>query len=76
MCEECNFTGFKGRIVISEVLNIDSNIREQIYSDKNLNDIYIQAKDHGFRSIRDDAFEKIDWGVTTKGEIDSVLSQN
>lgn len=73
MCEECNFTGFKGRLAISEVLNVDTNIREQIYSNKNIDEIYKYARNNGFRSIRDDAFEKIDWGMTVKGEIDNVL---
>ena len=69
-CERCQGTGFKGRIGIFEVMNIDKELQAAITQNQDagyLGDIAIKA---GMSTMLEDGLEKVAIGITT---IDEVL---
>lgn len=72
-CEKCNYTKFSGRIGISEVFTINDEIASLISSKENLRDIINTATKKGFISIKEDALQKIQQGITTEDEVYKVI---
>lgn len=69
-CESCNNTGYRGRIVISEILVIDENIRSAILRKVSASEIAKLATKNGMRTMLEDGYDKAVMGLTT---IDEVL---
>ena len=72
-CKECNFTGYLGREMISEVLMVDDKISHLIYLKKDKTEILKVAKENGFITLVEDGINKIKKGVTTLEEILRVV---
>ncbi len=72
-CDECNQTGYKGRIAIYEVIDVNDEIHE-IITDKNANEaLIIEAAGHQkMLSMKEDGILKIVKGITTLSEIERV----
>jgi type IV pilus assembly protein PilB len=73
-CDECNNTGYKGRMAIHEALYFTKDIRQIIVrsgADVDEEAVRIQAKKDGTLSLRDAGLEKVKLGITT---IEEVLS--
>src|SRR3954469_16256857 len=68
-CEKCNNTGYKGRVGLYEVMEIDDAIRELILSGGTAIDIKKQAANNGMISLRRSGLVKIKDGVTTIEEV-------
>ncbi len=68
-CEKCNNTGYKGRVALIEVMNIDDEIRELILSGGTAIDIKRKAAEAGMISLRRSGLIKIKDGVTTIEEV-------
>jgi type IV pilus assembly protein PilB len=68
-CKKCLNTGYKGRIGIYELLDIDDDIQELIIGRGSAKRIREQAMKRGFISLRDSAKEKLLSGVTTTEEV-------
>ncbi|MBN8827215.1 MAG: Flp pilus assembly complex ATPase component TadA [Sphingobacteriia bacterium] len=63
-CEICGFTGYKGRIAISEVLEIDKGFDELIATNATRKFMIDYATSKGFKSMLDDGSLKVIAGVT------------
>ena len=72
-CAECNYTGYVGRSVIAEVLEIDTTMSDLISKREHIQKLHDHAHLSGFITIDDDAMEKVDWGITTMGEVVGAL---
>ncbi len=72
-CKMCNFSGYLGREMISEVLIITEEISNLIAEGKERSAIFQLAKANGFISMVDDALLKLKEGVTTIEEILRVV---
>ncbi|MDX3772720.1 type II secretion system ATPase GspE [Chromatiaceae bacterium AAb-1] len=74
-CEHCNFTGYRGRTGIHELILIDEHIRELIHNGKGEQAIekYIRASSP---SIRADGFSKVLTGETTLEEVLRVTRED
>jgi type IV pilus assembly protein PilB len=71
-CRECRFEGYKGRVGIFELFQMDPLTRDATYKGKSTMAIREQARlTGGLKSLREDGIRKILAGVTT---IDEVLS--
>jgi len=68
-CPACNYTGYKGRIAIHEILPIDRTVREYISQRKGLAAIKDYMKKEGYRSLIGDGFLKVLEGLTTTEEV-------
>jgi type IV pilus assembly protein PilB len=71
-CEACNWTGYRGRTAIHELLDMSDNIRELIIERRPGSEIRRAAQAEGLRSLRQSAIKKVLEGVTTLREINRV----
>jgi len=67
-CKECRFTGYKNRIVVSEILDIDSKIASMISKNKNTIDIQNYLNSINFKTLKQSAYELVQEGKTTLSE--------
>jgi len=72
-CKYCNFTGYLGREMISEVLIINSEIQKLINIGSDRSAILEVAKRYGFVSLIEDGINKLKRGITTIEEILRVV---
>jgi type II secretory ATPase GspE/PulE/Tfp pilus assembly ATPase PilB-like protein len=68
-CKKCLNTGYKGRIGIYELLDIDSDIQELIIDRGSANKIEEHAIKKGFINLKESAKEKLLSGITTIEEV-------
>ncbi|OGW22170.1 MAG: hypothetical protein A2X55_06950 [Nitrospirae bacterium GWB2_47_37] len=68
-CSKCSGTGYTGRTVIGEILIIDDEIREMIYSGASIIAIKEAAVKKGMRPLKEDAIIKAAEGITTLDEV-------
>lgn len=68
-CRRCNNTGYKGRIGIYEVLEIDSDLTNKINERANADDIKKYAIEHGMVTMLEDGLVKAKQGITTIEEV-------
>src|SRR5207253_522853 len=66
-------TGYKGRVGIYELLPVEGPIREAIYSGARAEDVKSLARTGGFRTMQEDALQKVREGVTALGEVRRVI---
>ena len=72
-CAVCDFTGYKGRIGIYELLSIDEAIRTILRGQYKPDLVREAARLGGMRSMQEDALEKLQAGITTLDEIIRVV---
>lgn len=76
-CAECFHTGYRGRIAVFEMLDINSRVRALISRSASREEIEAELKkpDSGFVSLRKNAFRLVLEGVTTSAEVMRVISE-
>lgn len=72
-CKCCNFTGYKNRRIVSEILKIDRNISNMITNSKNIGEIVKYAKENGFRTIYENGINMVNSGITSLDEFYSKV---
>ncbi|MCX6901678.1 MAG: ATPase, T2SS/T4P/T4SS family [Verrucomicrobia bacterium] len=68
-CNECNRTGFRGRIGIFEVFVINEEIQKLIYERVSAHVLRKAARELGMRTLREDGVRKAVAGLTTPEEV-------
>ncbi len=68
-CEKCDFTGYKGRVALYEVMEMLPPIRDAVVKGKNADEIRELAKSFGMRTLREVGRIKVAKGVTTPEEV-------
>ena len=69
-CDYCNGTGYKGRIAIHEILEVDSEIRQLISKNVPLEEIYKYVEEHDkMHTLKHEAIDLVKQGVTTVDEV-------
>ena len=71
-CESCLGTGFKGRVLVAEMVRLDSRLRQAILDKSDLGALDGLIRRQGYAYILQDARRLIAEGVTTQQEIDSI----
>ena len=71
-CSRCQNTGYKGRIAVFEMLEMNSQIRELAFSRAPANELRKAAQATGMKSLIWDGRTKIFRGVTTPAEVSRV----
>lgn len=74
-CDVCKGSGYSGRIVISEICEIDRGLSDLIGRKESLSVCKDYVLKRGFRSLNDDGLEKVEWGITSKDELSRVFSE-
>ena len=68
-CQECRFTGYRGRTGIYEILLVTEQIRELILAHASSQQIKQKAISQGMRTLRQDGLRKVLAGLTTLTEV-------
>lgn len=68
-CPKCNNRGYKGRVAIGEILEIDKVIDEMIALSSTRKVMIEYLKERNFKQMVDDGIDKILSGVTTLDEV-------
>ncbi|MGD1017763.1 MAG: type II secretion system ATPase GspE [Verrucomicrobiia bacterium] len=71
-CNECSRTGYRGRMGIYEIFQVDDDVRRLIYEKVPSNVIRTRARELGMRTLREDGVRKIMAGITTPEEVISI----
>jgi len=71
-CDECHGTGYRGRVAIVELLELNDQIRDLIIAKVPATQLKKAARDAGVTFLRDSAEEKLAAGITTIKEINRV----
>ncbi len=73
-CDSCSSTGYLGRLVISEVLTITSELKQLILNNASSVDLIAAARKEGIITMREDGFIKAAQGLTTLEEVHRVTN--
>jgi general secretion pathway protein E/type IV pilus assembly protein PilB len=73
-CEECNGTGYKGRLLIHEFFQGDEEVENHIVADSKRSEIEDYLLSAGMRSMRQDGLAKAARGLTTIEELETALT--
>ncbi|MFC2169899.1 type IV-A pilus assembly ATPase PilB [Acidobacteriota bacterium] len=68
-CNECNNTGYKGRIALYEVMPANGDIKEMILTRAQSNEIKKKAIEQGMITLRQSGLIKIKAGITSVEEV-------
>jgi len=74
-CEECLGTGYKGRIGVFEVLEVDEELKNFILTTPNATEIKKKALEKGFKTLQEDGLDKVLSGITTASELLSIITE-
>ena len=68
-CSQCQNTGYKGRIAIFEMVELNNEIRELAFTKAPTTELRKAAKASGMRTLMQDGLLKIFKGITTPEEV-------
>jgi len=71
-CEFCSHTGYKGQIVISEIVIVDEEMKNLILNNSSTIKMIMAARTDGMITMREDGFLKAAKGLTTLEEVHRV----
>lgn len=74
-CPECDNSGYRGRVGIYEILEVNRQIRELINKKASEEDIYDAALESGMTTLMSDGVNKISAGITTIEEVVRVTGE-
>ena len=75
-CRQCNKTGYRGRLGISEVFLVDERIRELIVAQAPSWEIKNHAvKELGMVPLRQDGLKKVEVGITSLEDVIAVTAE-
>ncbi len=74
-CEACSGTGYKSRVGIFELMELNEEIRALIMANADASKITDAARRNGMRSLREDGWAKIQAGATTTEEVMRVTQE-
>ena len=75
-CDQCGNTGFKGRMGIYEILEIDKELKHGILSDMSQAELNSIAKKNGFRTMQEMGHDLLLSGDLCYSEFERVLQSN
>lgn len=68
-CKHCRMTGYVGRQIICEILNMTDDIRSLITRRATAQEILASAKQNGFKTMREHGMDKMLRGITSEAEV-------
>jgi type IV pilus assembly protein PilB len=73
-CDNCDFTGYRGRVGIYEMLQLNEPLRQAIRSAGQNDQIRILARHNGIKFMQEYALDLVREGVTTFDEVQRVIA--
>jgi len=71
-CPSCEYTGFRGRVGLFEMMVVEGSLRERITSGMSETDMRELARSQGMQILLEDGMEKVSQGCTAMEEVLSV----
>jgi type II secretory ATPase GspE/PulE/Tfp pilus assembly ATPase PilB-like protein len=68
-CDKCRKKGYRGRMGIFEIFEIDDEVRHLINAELSSSQLRKRAREMGMRSMREDGIRKVLAGLTTAQEV-------
>ena len=68
-CDQCNNSGYKGRMALFEIMDMDDDIRELIVQQASTQVLRAEARRRGMRTLRESGLLAIYEGQTTIDEV-------
>jgi type II secretory ATPase GspE/PulE/Tfp pilus assembly ATPase PilB-like protein len=68
-CPDCNFTGYRGRLALFEIMMLNDELRTLIVHQRPSNEVRAAAARAGLVTLREDGWNKVLDGVTTVEEV-------
>jgi len=75
-CPACSDTGYRGRIALYEIMEIDDHVSHCIMQGMQSKELKKEARKQGMLSLRDSGIRKVLSGLTTVKEVLSVTFEN
>ena len=75
-CEECNRTGYKGRIALYEVMTMSDELKTDIINGANTMELKALAIKNGMKSLRQSGLSKLAEGTTSFQEVLRVTARD
>ena len=72
-CRRCNYSGYRGRMAIVELLRIDADMDALIARRSHLDEMRALALDKGFVTLAEDGIRRILEGYTSLAEVSRVI---
>jgi len=72
-CDKCNGVGYRGRVAIVELLNVDKTLRRAIMDGADADTLHALAREKGMRTLYQDGVEKVQEGLISADELARVL---
>ncbi len=74
-CEVCFGSGYKGRVGIFELMELNEELRASVMKNDDASRITVIARKHGMRNLREDGWLKVANGTTTPDEVIRVTQE-
>ncbi len=74
-CDQCFHTGYRGRLGIFELMELNEELRAIIMRNEDASKITAAARRHGMRNLREDGWLKVRVGMTTSEEVMRVTQE-
>ena len=74
-CDECFGTGFKGRVLIAELVELDGQLRKAILAKADLEEFESILSNRGHMNMAHDGRRLVGDGITTQAEVDKVVGR-
>ncbi len=74
-CENCNGSGYKGRMGIFELMELNDEMRTRIMANEDASQLTQAARRNGMHNLREDGWRKIRMGLTTVEEVMRVTQE-
>jgi type II secretory ATPase GspE/PulE/Tfp pilus assembly ATPase PilB-like protein len=71
-CDDCFNTGFKGRVLIAEMVQLDGQLRKAILAKSDLDELETILKSKGHTNMLEDGERLVSEGITTQEELNKV----
>ncbi len=71
-CDRCRYTGYKGRVGLSELLVWDDVARDLVVRNPNVTELRRICRERGMIGLREDGLQKVSQGQTTIEEVMSA----
>jgi general secretion pathway protein E/type IV pilus assembly protein PilB len=72
-CEKCGNSGYKGRVVVNEILPFDRELDELVAKGATRKELYNYIIEHGFIPMVEDGLQKVSLGITDLKELMEVV---
>ncbi len=68
-CDSCNHTGYRGRMAIFEIMQLDDKMRQLVMEQASTNVLRVESRRRGMRTLRESGLLAIYEGQTTIDEV-------